>query len=217
MLVSTLLDRINYALRGLDDTAPSIGTDEANFWLSIANAKKDEWATDPKNSWRSLFEKRTITPVVAGVNTYDLPDDFIRPSDCLYVGTNYKFEFVEPELRDSYVYKVFISGQNPKVLDFNGQITATTPYIGESIILAGYYLPDDMTLATDTVPVDDPDWLALAVAAEAAFSDTSYEDKAPDILGKANALYEGMADANRKLSTTTPRKAHTQVTRIRGV
>ena len=58
MLVSTLFDRINYALRGIDGP-PTEGSEEATYWLSVINRKKDEWTYDPNENWSSLFIKNT--------------------------------------------------------------------------------------------------------------------------------------------------------------
>ena len=88
MLVSTLFDRINYALRGIDDDTPAEGSEEATYWLSVINRKKkkkDEWAYDPNENGSSLFAKRTLAdPVVAGTQSYNLDSDFIRPSDDVF-------------------------------------------------------------------------------------------------------------------------------------
>ena len=221
MLVSTLLTRINNALRGTDDLAPTVGSAEADYWLSIANQKKDEWARDPLNSWKWLFEERNLVATVASAdNTYALDADFIRPSDRIKVTsgtTELYFDVIDPQTRYDNPSSVYISGQNPPVLNFNGQVTATTAWIGGTITVPGYYVPADMVLATDTVPVYDGNWLAMIVASEVAFNDTSYEDKSPDILGKANSLYQAMKLANVAGTATTPRKIRTSVSRIRGV
>jgi len=221
MLVSSLVQEISYNLRGLDDAAPSEGSDEANYWLSLANQKKDDWAGDPNENWTSLFEERAlVATIAAGDNTYNLDTDFIRLSDSVFVtvGTNQsEFTTTEPENRAKNSTSVYTSGKNPKVLNFNGQISATSIYAGGTITVPGYYLPDDMTAFTDTVPVDDPHWLAMAVASEVAFNDTSYEDKAPDLLAKANELYTSMRANNRKGTSTTPKTVQTQLKKIRGV
>ena len=221
MLVSALFSRINYALRGIDDTTPSEGSEDATYWLDLINRKKDEFATDPLENWSSLFELRDLSAPVAALNqVYDLPTDFLRPSDDVYVTTTddqrIDFNLLKPQLRDFVPNPVFISGLNPQTLTFVDDITASSQLVGGTITVGGYYLPADMTAFTDTVPVNDPNWLAMAVAAEIAFNDVSYEDKAPDLNAKANALYMAMKAANRRGTITHPRTIPTSVRRIRG-
>ena len=215
MLVSTLIERISYALRGIDDEVPASGSEEAPYWLSIINRKKDEWATDPFEAWNSIFEVRNLlAPVAVGTQSYDLATDFIRPSDDVYVtvaGQRVDFNLVEPQLRDSVSNAVYIAG---KKLYFVDTILADTQIVGGAITVPGFFLPDDMTSFTDVVPVDDPNWLAMATAAEIAFNDVSYEDKSPDLFAKANSLYVAMKTANKKGTITAPRKVPTMVKRI---
>ena len=213
MLVSTLFDRINYALRGLDDDTPAEGSEEATYWLSIINRKKDEWAYDPNENWSSLFAVRTLAdPVVAGTQTYDLDRDFMRPSDDVFVEVGPKtitHTLVEPQLRDTR--DVFITG---KILNFTDTIEATDERVGGDILMPGFYSPIDLTAFDDDVLIDDPNWLAVAVAAELAFSDVTYEDKYSDLVGMANDLYTKMKSANRKGTITSPRAIRTSVNRI---
>jgi hypothetical protein len=215
MLVSTLIERISYALRGTDDEVPTVGGDETAYWLSIINRKKDEWATDPFEAWGSLFEVRTLAdPVEVGTQSYDLDADFIRPSDDVYVtvaGQRIDFNLVEPQLRDSVSNAVYLAG---KKLYFVDTILTDSQIVGGAITVPGFFLPDDMDSYTDVVPVDDPNWLALATAAEIAFNDVSYEDKGPDLFAKANSLYVAMKTANKKGTITAPRKVPTMVKRI---
>jgi hypothetical protein len=103
MLVSTLFDRINSALRGLDDEAPTEGSSEATYWLDIINRKKDEWATDPFENWSSLFQINNVTGTIsAGDQTYTLPTGLLRPSDVVKVtngGQEFTFQVIEPQLK----------------------------------------------------------------------------------------------------------------------
>lgn len=56
MLVSDFVSKVNYALRGTDDDAPTEGTDEYLYWLDIFNRKKDELYLDPKN-WSAIYNQ----------------------------------------------------------------------------------------------------------------------------------------------------------------
>jgi hypothetical protein len=64
-------------------------------------------------------------------------------------------------LRDEYTDAVYLAGSD---LVFVDEIAADSQLVGGTISVPGYYMPDDLVDFTDTVPVDDPNWLALAVA-----------------------------------------------------
>jgi len=80
MNVETALTKISYALRGIDDEAPTFGDDESNYWVSVLNDKKDELFKNPNLSWSSAFkavaptEPGTVTTAgttaLAGTDTY---------------------------------------------------------------------------------------------------------------------------------------------------
>lgn len=81
MVASDLLLDIYRVYRGkIDSRAPAWGTDKANTAISIANRKIEEWATDPRNKWASLFETSapnevgtvatTATTTLTGTDTF---------------------------------------------------------------------------------------------------------------------------------------------------
>ncbi len=80
MNVTTALSKISYAVRGIDDDAPQFGTDEANYWLSVLNDKKDELYLNTKNKWTNIFKltapaehgvvATTGTTTLTGTGTY---------------------------------------------------------------------------------------------------------------------------------------------------
>lgn len=217
MILTDLFTQINTAYRGSDDDAPTSGTDFA-LWLNTTNRKISEWSGDGKVNWRSLFAIQNLSPVVAvGTQTYNLPASFSVASDrvTVTVGTTpYYFTICEPQERDRFQNSVYISGSNPQKLTFSDTIVATSPIVGGTISVGGYYEPTALTAGTDVVPVDDPYWLVYAVASELAFNDITYSDKAPDLNAKAAALYTGMISNNSRGSNNNPRIARTNVNRI---
>ena len=56
MLVSEALSIISYALRGTDDSAPTFGDEEATYWLSLLNRKKDELYYDTGKQWSFIYK-----------------------------------------------------------------------------------------------------------------------------------------------------------------
>ena len=221
MILSELFDQINDAYRGTDDDAPTVGTPDYSMWLRTTNRKIAEWARDSKNTWQSLFEIREIGTVAVGSQTYDLEDDFLIPADRVYITptgqvNTLPYTIVKPQERKRFYNAVYITGRDPKQLTFVDTFNVDTQPVGGTISLAAYFIPDELTDASDEIPVDDPMWLVYAVASELAFNDLSYSDKSPDLVGKANFIYSQMAAANRKGTNDSPRVAPTNVNRIRG-
>ncbi len=286
MNVTTALTKISYALRGIDDDAPTFGDDEAVYWLSVLNDKKDELFTDTKKKWTTSFKLtapsepgtvatvgttaltgtstnftdyavgdeitvsgetvRTIatipsdtsltvtvafsntassktfthTSVIAtGVQEYSLHRSLILPSDRVLITTtddsDRYVDFLHPQERNTTYQRVFIYDDLPKLLGFSAEITSTQDIVGGTLSVPGYYLPADLTATTDVLPFPDPNWGIMASAAEIAFNDIIYEDKADGLNAKANALYAAMAQANRAGTWNNPRKIPTNVDRIR--
>lgn len=68
MNITTFFDQVNGAFRGTDDDAPTTGVD-FNLWLATTNRKQDEWATDAKNVWKSLFKyEKPLEPGTVATN-----------------------------------------------------------------------------------------------------------------------------------------------------
>lgn len=81
MLVSEAISIANYALRGTDDDAPSVGDQgEGDYWLSLLNRKKDELYYDVGKQWSFIYrdaapeEPGTVatagTTTLTGTGTY---------------------------------------------------------------------------------------------------------------------------------------------------
>lgn len=219
MVLSELIVRINDAFRG-DETSPVAGTDEYAYWLRTANRKVSEWARDTKQNWRSNFDIVEAGTIAVGTQAYDLDDTLLQPSDYVIVtpttGVDIRYTLASPQERERYTNSAYVSGRDPQILTFYDDILTGNQIVGGTLKVPGYYLPDTMAIASDVVPVDDPNWLVLATASELAFNDITYEDKYVDLNTKANALYAQMVSANRKGSSGYPRQARTAVRRING-
>lgn len=219
MILSELFSHINNAYRGSDDDVPETGTADYDNWLNTTNRKIAEWSNDSNVSWRSLFGSLSAGTVTSGTQTYDLDDSFMAPADRISVtttdGNTLEYVIAPPQERDRFSNSVYISGFNPQQLTFNDTINDDSNLVGGTINVPGYYAPDQVASSGDTIPVDDPFWLVMAVASELAFNDLTYSDKSPDINAKANDLYSGMISSNRRGTSNYPRIARTNVNRIR--
>lgn len=220
MTLQQLFEQTNSAYRGTDDDAPVTGSTDYTLWLDTANRKLNEYATDPNNQWSSLFEIRSMGTISVNQD-YELDDDFMSPSDKIIVtttdGQDVDYTLVKPAERGLHFREVYIAGRDPEVLSFVDTITSTSQIVGGTLKVPAYFIPDDLTKASDTVPVNDPFWLVYAVAAELSFNDLTYADKAPDLVAKANDRWTKMAARNRRGTNDNPRVARTNVKRIRGV
>lgn len=227
MTLSELITRVNYALRGTDDDTPTVGDDDWVYWTSLANRKKDEMYDDPNQDWASAFSTISVGTIsVSSAPSFTLDHDsldtLLRPSDQVYVidsDSNYTYyDLVKPQERDRTVRQIYLAGRNPQTLYFTNAIVTNEAIVGGTLYLPGYYRPADIdnTDESAVIPVDDPNWLALAVAAEVAFNDITYEDKFADLSGKANVLYHNMARKNRKGTYRHPRTTPYNVQRISG-
>lgn len=230
MDVTAFLTRTSHALRGIDEDAPAFGSDEAVYWLNLLNRKKDELYQDVTKNWRNIYEVRSLGIVSASTApSFDLDDDFLCLSGDenstegfgggVYIiqtdGNRIDINVINPEERSPQVRSAFVAGFEPQTLYITDEIKATENIIGGTLYAPAYYMPADLTAAGDTLPFLDPNWACMAVAAEIAFGDITYEDKAPDLNSKANALYELMVRKNRGQLHNNPKKIKTQVKRIR--
>lgn len=152
------------------------------------------------------------------VTAYNIHRSFLSPSDRIYaLDTNSNkayLDLIHPQERDYTNQQVHISGGNPQVLTFTESITSGSSLDGASLIIPGYYMPADLSASTDLLPVPDPNWLAIATAAEIAFADIVYEDRAEALNSRANALWKAMVTKNRKGVYGQPRKTPYNIKRI---
>ncbi len=268
MTVTEFLTKVSYALRGNDDDAPTFGTEEASYWVSILNRKKDELYQDARLQLDSAFNAtapneigtvattgtttltgtgtyftdyqvgdkvtvsgetvRTIatitsdtvltvtaafsntassktftrtTIIATGDQSYNLHRSFLYPSDQVVVTDTssnlHYFDVVKSQERVTTTQQAYISGMNPLALNFTLTIASTDNIVGGTLAVPGFYLPDDVSSASDELPFTDPNWGVMSVASEIAFNDVVYEDKASDLNEKANALFKAMTQKNR--------------------
>ncbi len=219
MLVSDFLTHVNYALRGIEDNAPTVGTDEATYWIATLNRKKNELYLNSKVLFDETWSIESLGAITADTEpTFNTDTDLIAPSDYVYAidSNNQKkyFDVIKPRERPTTGRQFYLAGMNPQVLYCTNEIEATDDLVGGTLYLPGYYMPADVSSGSDTVPLPDPYWGVLAVASEIAFGDITYEDRAEGLNAKANNLYMQMVRKNRRGTYNNPRKAPTNVYRI---
>lgn len=224
MTLQPLIKEINYNLKGTDDDAPTVGDEDWLYWVVMINKKKDEMYDDTKQNWSSAFDDEISVGTIAAATlpSFNLPATFIAPANQAYViqtnGNYAYFDVIKGTERNRRLSnkQFFVKGRNPKVLKCSVPIVAGDSSIGGLLYLPGYWRPADVD-GTDVaayIPVDDPHWLAMAVAAAVAENDITYQDKFGELTGQANYLYRQMARANRRGTSGSPRVSQTNVKRI---
>jgi hypothetical protein len=221
MTLTTFMQQVSYAFRALEDDAPGLGTPDWIYWTSILNLKKDELYRDVSKQFPETYQVLNLGTITASAApSFDLDDNFLSASDTAYVidtaGTRYEFDIIKAQERDPNKQQVFISGLDPKTLYFTKAIAANAGYVGGTLFLPAYIMPDDVsaTNGSATIPLPNPYWGVYAVAGEVAANDLSYEDKAPDLNAKANNLFNMMVKQNIRGTFANPRKSRTNVIKI---
>ena len=212
MTLTEGITRINYALRGIDDDAPNATTDEYVYWLSLLNKKQDELYSDTTKNWNLAYSYASLGAVTSATTSVPVATNFMSASDkAVFVSTadstEKKLAIVKANDRTNGVYL----GGNPLAL----YIPTSTITEDGTLYLPGYYQPAYPVDPTDLIPLPDPNWGVTAVAAEIAFSDITYEDKAEALQARANFLYGLMAKNNRSGTFQNPRTTPYNITRIR--
>lgn len=227
MLVSEFLEYTNDALRGTDEDAPTIGSDEANFWLRTLNRKKNELYRNAKVLWNETWQEKSLGTVTASATpSYgtDTTTTLIAPSDHVRIldsnSQNVYYDIVKPRERPTTGRQFYITGMNPQTLKCSNEITASEDIVGGTLYLPGYYMPADIDVDTEdgttVIPFADPFYAVMAVASEIAFGDITFEDKSADLAGKAQFLYMQMIRNNRRNTYGNARPVARDVKRIRG-
>ena len=169
------------------------------------------------NTTTTTFTRKII--LKTGVTIYNLNRQFITPStEAVTVdsaGDLTELNIIKPQEATIGSSDVFIYGNNPQSVAFVSDLP--TALVGSELLVPGYFMPFELTSATDVVPVDDPFWLVYAVAKDLAANDLTSSAKAPDLNAQANNLYTAMVSANRRGVGLNPRIVPTRITRIRNV
>lgn len=222
MTVSEFLTHVNYALRGIDDDTPTVGGEEANYWLETLNRKKNELYEDVNVLFDATWEVKSLGAISASATpTFNTDTTLIAPSDEVYaLDTNSQkiyYDIIKPRERSKTGRAFYLSGMNPQVLSCTNEIQASEDIVGGTLHLPGYYMPADVDTSdgTDTIPLPDPFWGVMATAAEIAFNDITYEDRSEGLNTKANDLYMKMTRKNRRGTYGNPKKTPIRGYRIR--
>jgi hypothetical protein len=132
MNVETALTKMSYALRGIDDEAPTFGDDEATYWLSTLNDKKDELFKNPNLSWSAAF--KPVAPIEPGT--------VATAATTTLTGTG--TYFTDYRAGD----KITVSGETERIIDAIASDTSLTVTVAFSNTASGKTLAHKSIVAT---------------------------------------------------------------------
>lgn len=179
----------------------SFGDDDSNKVIALANPKIDAWAKEA--DWNSLYDPGVELGTITATDTFDL-DDTIRaisdnPDDYVQIvktdGNTVNYQTVPAQDLKRYANGNYCARIGTSLV-FNKAFTADSPEFGGTLKVPAYLYPDHLVNSTDEVPVDDPNWLVAAVAADWVQLDNTLAQNRPDFLAEANDLLTGMKKAN---------------------
>lgn len=180
--------------------------------LGLMNFYQQRFANETGIDWISLYNANLSIGTVTNTDTFTLDLSTIRKLSqqegdnvrIIWAGDtgtiNNPFSFTDYELVPGDRLKDFETGyyctRRGSSLVFNKQFLTTDPQFGGTIYVPCYTYPDTIVNPTDDIEVDDPNWLVLICAAEAARTDITRVAQYPNILGEANDCMARMKDDN---------------------
>lgn len=190
MLVIELINKANLLATGeITTIAPNTST--YRKLLAIANIMQRDWQNEafphPDKRWNSLKHKLTLD-IEKHDTEYNLGEDFLgvaRKShlviDSKNVDTTYAISGNTVTFKEDFVEK----------------------YHGKELTMEIYQALDELKEANQQVKVDDPNWLAYMVAAEAVRTDVVTGHQFGNLVAYAQNLMAGMKrrDAQGSLPT----------------
>ncbi len=171
--------------------------------------------------------------VAVGQQTYNMHRSFVNPSDsiCVLRTDNNKdyYDLIKAQERPKTPGTIgkqmgYLTGNEadpPITLTLVADIVSASQTVGGTLTVPGFYRPADIDKTDDNaiIPVDNPQWLVMATAAEVAFNDITYEDKFADLQGKANEEYRKKLRKNNRATygnvRQTPYKIHNRISGFR--
>lgn len=180
--------------------------------LAIANFKINEWANEPGVDWGSLYDPSFTIGTVSATDSYAIPSTVRklsdRPGDTIRINHTGGVNYTDYDIVPHDDLKMHYAGQNKNYpygyyaaqmgsnLKFNYTFTDTSPQFGGTIKAPVYTFPSQLVNDSDVVPVDVPQWLVVACAAEYVRTSQTRVGQYPNLLNEANALMDRMKQDN---------------------
>lgn len=202
-MTTTELIAVAYQLAKRKTTTLAAGSTKYDQLLAIANIKINDWQNE--NDWNSLYSVVSLPTTVTATDTIPLTASVrkISKNDGDYIRIVHAdgvAESVYTLVGGDELYKFRTSNAVAKIgsnLVFSKAFLSTDPQIGGTVKVPCYGTASTLVGASDTVPVDDPYWLAYATAAEYIRFDFTLRDQADTLLQVANQRMAQMIEADQ--------------------
>lgn len=216
MLVSQFVPAVVLAATRKVYTFTTVTDTKAAVIIAIANQLIADYENEPDVDWNSLYLPNTSIGTVTATASYTLTStirkissqqgdvvrilhtDGVTFTDYDIISADqdkYKANYA-PTYQDNYIT---ITG---RTLRFHRAFASTDPQFGGTIYVPAYGYagpgtpPTYLAASTDVIPVDLPNWLVYATAAQYDASDVTRQQLVPRLEAKANELMQVMKDNN---------------------
>lgn len=207
MLVSQFVPAVILRAEGKTSTSVS-GDTKWTKVLGIANLQILNWQDEPDVDWASLYNRSISIGTVTATDTFALDLDTIRnisqtfgdPVRITYTTTNGGTSYTDYDVVDYDALKEYPGGQYcaqiGEDLVFNRAFQSTDAEFGGTITVPALLYADTIAQDGDTIPVNIPNWLVVATAAEYVRTDVTRQNQYPNLAQEANSIMERMKDVN---------------------
>ena len=176
------------------------GSTKYDSMLAIGNIQIGVW--ENASDWSSLRDSNILIGTVTATDTFTLPTtvNYISKSqyDTVKItrldGTVDEYATVPIDALHRYTGNY--CAQKGRNLVFAQSFTSTSPQIGGTINAPVYLYASRLVDSSSTVPVDDPNWLIVASAAQAASASIVKQNMYPDLLQESSALMGNMISSD---------------------
>jgi hypothetical protein len=215
VVVTSFVPAVAYKALGKLPTTLTTGSTKWLKVLALANIYIDQWQDEPGVDWASLYLPDHSIGTVTASQTFTI-DATVRKvsnqeSDVVRIihsdGTTYTDYDIIPNDRVKDYANGMRTFQNNYVsvngttLRFNRAFTSTDPQFGGSITVPGYSYAAHISADTDVIPVDIPNWLVFATAAEYIRTDVTRQQQYGNIVAEANQIMQVMKSNNKGQTT----------------
>lgn len=201
MTLAELVEK-SYVLATGKATAPASTSNKYSKLVALANICQDAWQSEPDVEWDSLYVVTTLPTLVTATDTIPLSASIReishRDGDKVKIvrtdGGITSYVLVKPNELASFPYQRVVAkvGSN---LVFSVAFTADEAEIGGTVKVPGYNFVSTLTNDADEIQVENPLWLAYAVAAEYCRTDQVLGYREDGLLERANAVMQDMKQA----------------------
>ncbi len=180
--------------------------------LGLMNFYTQRWAQETGVDWISLYTPTLLVSTVTATDTFSLDLSTIRKisqqegdsvriiwsGDTGTLQNPVKFsdyQLVPGDRMKEFNVGNFCARQGSNLIFAKPFLTTDKEY-GGKLYVPAYLYPDTLVNSTDDIQVDDPNWLVLICAAEAARTDITRVAQYPNLLAEANDNMQRMKDDN---------------------